>query len=65
GSLTWYVDSQTRLTSGGSTFGDGVHTPIWIFTNVSLSDTVLIDVGYDGDHEFNVSNELVYDLPGI
>ncbi|GAH93664.1 unnamed protein product, partial [marine sediment metagenome] len=26
-SLTWYVDSQTRLTSGGSTFGDGVHTP--------------------------------------
>ncbi len=64
-SLTWYVDSQTRLTSGGSQFGDGVHTLAWIFTNVSLGDTVLIVDPGEGDHLFNISNELIYDLPGF
>ena len=62
GSSSWYVDTQTRLMSGGSNFGNGYHTPAWIFTNVTLNDTILIAVDGAGDHLFNVSNELIYNL---
>ncbi|TKJ27479.1 MAG: hypothetical protein CEE42_02145 [Promethearchaeota archaeon Loki_b31] len=64
-SIPWYVDSQTRLMSGGSVFGDGTHTPAWIFTDVSLGDEILIAVVGEGDHLFSVAGELIYDLPGF
>jgi len=64
-SFLWYVDSQTRLMSGGSIFGDGTHTPAWIFTDVSLGDEILIAVDAEGDHLFSVAGELIYDLPGF
>jgi C1A family cysteine protease len=62
---TWMVDALTRVMSGGSVFGDGSHTPAWIFTNTSLFDTIPIAVDGEGDHDFYVARELVYDLPGF
>ncbi|GAH32973.1 unnamed protein product, partial [marine sediment metagenome] len=64
-SISWYVDSETRLMSGGSIFGDGTHTPVWIFTDVSLGDEILIAADGEGDHLFSVAGELIYDLPGF
>jgi len=61
----WLVNSETRLMSGGSIFGDGSHTPAWILTNTSLYDTVPIAVAGEGDHNFYVARELIYDLPGF
>jgi len=67
--MYWDVDSQTRImeNSGGDgwQFGDGVHTPIWIFTDVSLGDEILIAADAEGDHLFSVAGELIYDLPGF
>jgi hypothetical protein len=64
-SFGWYVNSQTRIVSGGSVFGDGTHTPAWIFIDVSLGDEILIAVDGEGDHLFSVAGELIYDLPGF
>ncbi len=64
-SLSWFVDPLTRLMSGGSMFGDNCHTPGWIFTDTSLYDTIPIAVDGEGDHDFYVARELVYDLPGF
>ncbi|MFW9872918.1 MAG: Ser-Thr-rich GPI-anchored membrane family protein [Candidatus Thorarchaeota archaeon] len=63
--FTWQVNTKTRIMSGGSAFGDGAHTPAWIFTNVSLGDTVLIAVDGEGDHSFLVAGESTYDLPSF
>ena len=63
--LSYLVDALTRELSGGSAFGDGNHTIGWIFTNVSLYDTIPITVDAEGDHNFYVAQELVYDLPGF
>jgi len=65
GAYQWYVDPSSRLMSGGSLFGDNFHTPIWIFTNVSLGDTIPIAVAYDADHIFNVTREFIFDLPNF
>ena len=64
-SYKWIVDSLTRIMSGGSMFVDGAHTPGWIFTDTSLHDTIPISVVGEGDHDFYVARELVYDLPGF
>lgn len=64
----WNVDAHTRIMSnswGGYRFGDGFHTPIWIFPDVSLGDEILIAVDAEGDHLFNVSGEFFYDKPGF
>jgi len=62
----WQVDSSTReiLSSISTYFYDFTHTPFWIFTNVSLGDTVLISSIWDGDHTFEVTDELIHELPG-
>ena len=65
GAYQWYVDPSSRLMSGGSIFGDGCHTPVWIFTDVSLGDTIPIAVDGEGDHIFNVTREFIYDLPSF
>ncbi|MHA1987602.1 MAG: Loki-CTERM sorting domain-containing protein [Promethearchaeota archaeon] len=58
----WQEDIDTRLTSnvGGSglNFGIGTHAPVWVFTNLTLGDTVPIAVDGIGDRDFNVTNEL-------
>ncbi len=64
-SYTWILDPLTRLMSGGSMFGDDCHTPAWIFTDTSLYDTIPIATDGEGDHDFYVARELVYDLPGF
>ena len=63
---SWDVNLLTRIMSNhvNPSFGSGVRTPAWIFTNVSLNDSVPISVGGEGDHIFNVSDKLIYDLPG-
>jgi peptide/nickel transport system substrate-binding protein len=61
----WQVDPATRIMSGGSMFGDGAHTPAWIYTNTSLYDTIPIAVDGVGDHNFYVARDLIYDLPGF
>jgi hypothetical protein len=63
----WDVNNQTRVrnnTYGLYNMGDGTHDYLWIFTNVSINDTVPITIGADGDHSFNVSKQIYYDLPG-
>jgi len=65
GDYTWQLDPQTRIMSGGSMFGDGYHTPAWIFTNISLYDIIPIAVDGEGDHNFYVAREFTYDLPGF
>ena len=65
GAYQWYVDPSSRLMSGGSILGDGFHTPVWIFTDVSLGDTIPIAVAVEGDHIFNVTREFIYDLPSF
>jgi hypothetical protein len=64
----WQEDIDTRLTSNvggfGLTFGSGVHTPVWLFTNLSLGDTVSIAVDGIGDRPFNVSDESSINYPG-
>lgn len=65
----WQEDIQTRLTSNvsgiGLDFGNGVHAPVWVFTNLTLNDTVLIAVDGIGDYSFNVSDEIEITYPGF
>jgi hypothetical protein len=62
---TWKVDALTRVMTGVTPFGDGHHTPMWLFANISLYDTVSIGIINEGDHNFYVARELFYDLPGF
>ncbi|MFX0008806.1 MAG: CARDB domain-containing protein [Candidatus Hermodarchaeota archaeon] len=64
-SYTWIVDALTRIMSGVTPFGAGYHTPAWIFTNTSLYDTIPIAVDGEGDHNFYVARDLMYNLPGF
>ncbi len=66
GAGSWDVNLLTRIMSNplGLHFGSGCRAPAWIFTNVSLNDSVPIAVDGVGDHIFNVSDKLIYDLPG-
>jgi hypothetical protein len=65
----WQEDIQTRLISNvsgyGTDFGNGVHTPVWVLTNLTLGDTVLIAVDGIGDYSFNVSDEIEIIYPGF
>jgi hypothetical protein len=64
----WDVNSQTRIMTnafGGFNFGIGTHTPLWIFTEISLNDIISIAVDGEGDHNFIVSGESTYNLPGF
>ncbi len=68
GSSTWLEDETTRLISspsGSFAFSNGAHAPIWIFTNVSLYDLVLIAVDGMGDHIFNITKEKIFNIPGF
>jgi hypothetical protein len=62
----WDVDARTRIMSnsyGG--FGSGTHTPLWIYTEISLGNVIPIAVDGEGDHEFKVSGESTYYIPGF
>ncbi len=65
----WDVNVTTRImeNSGGTgfIFGDGYHDPTWIFTDVSLTDTLSIAIDGIGDHTFQITGETTYDLPGV
>jgi len=65
----WQENLQTRLTSNvvgtGTNFGIGVHTPVWLFTNITLNDTISIAVDGAGDYFFNVSDEKTVSYPGF
>jgi hypothetical protein len=66
GTYTWHENIQTRLTSNASSgwsFGNNVHSPIWLFTNHSIGDLVLIAVDLHGDHIFNITRDLTYRHP--
>jgi len=64
----WQENLQTRLISNvdgyGLNFGGGVHTPVWIFTNITLGDTIPIAVDGVGDYSYNVSDEITSTYPG-
>ncbi len=65
---TWVEDASNRLismTAGPLYFNDGSHTPVWIFTNVSLYDTVQISVDGIGDHTFSIETEKIFNIPGF
>jgi len=65
----WQEDIQTRLTSNmsgyGDNFGVGNHAPVWVFTNLTLGDTVPIAVDGVGDYSYNVSDEITITYPGF
>lgn len=65
---SWQEDLQTRLTSNysgfGPNFGVGVHAPVWVFTNITLGDSIPIAVDGIGDHLFNISYEITFPYPG-
>ncbi|MHA1411999.1 MAG: CARDB domain-containing protein [Promethearchaeota archaeon] len=64
----WDVDDHTRLieNAGGLiNFGNNVHTPFWIFTDTSIGDLIPIVVNGEGDYIFNVTRNLLYELPGF
>ena len=65
----WQEDLQTRLTSNylgsGPNFGEGVHTPIWIFTNMSIGNATSIAVDGVGDHPYTVTGEATVNYPGF
>jgi len=66
GTNTWLENKQTRLTSnssGGLSFGNGVHAPIWLFTDLTVGDIILIAVDARGDQIFNVTRELTHNHP--
>lgn len=63
--MSWNVDPRTRkmaqiIPAGPS---DGNHTPLWIPTDVALGDTIPIGLFGEKDHSFNISSELIYQLP--
>ena len=68
GSGLWQEDLQTRLISNfagsGPNFGVGIHAPVWVFTNITLGDSVPIAIDGVGDHPFNVSDEITFSYPG-
>jgi hypothetical protein len=64
-SYSWIVDAQTRVMSGNTVFGDGYHTPFWVFIDISINDTVPIAVDGIGDHDFRVIRDLAYNFPGF
>jgi hypothetical protein len=58
---TWLEDKQTRIiasSSGSWAFNALTHTPIWIFTNLTIGNSTWISVDGDGDFEFDVVGEL-------
>jgi hypothetical protein len=62
----WIEDTATRLTSSSSGgFGSGVHTPLWIFTNLTIgnSTTIVVDGGFD--HAYTVVGEANVNYPGF
>ncbi|MFW9783186.1 MAG: hypothetical protein ACFFFB_12960 [Candidatus Heimdallarchaeota archaeon] len=65
----WLENTQTRLmlnaTGIGLNFGSGVHTPVWVFNNLTLGDTVPIAVDGVGDYLYNVSDEITFNYPGV
>lgn len=63
----WDVDAQTRLiqNSSGSGFGNNVHTPFWIYSEATIGDIIPIAVDGEGDHNFNITGDFLYDLPGF
>lgn len=66
GSFPWVENIQTRLISNSyGPFGDGNHTLIWVFTNLSIGDLIPIVVSGEGDHSFNVTDELTVNYPGF
>jgi hypothetical protein len=50
---------------GGLSFGSGTHTPLWIFTDISLGNVISIAVDAENNHNFIVADELTYELPGF
>ncbi|MFX0133993.1 MAG: C25 family cysteine peptidase, partial [Candidatus Hodarchaeota archaeon] len=68
GKSFWDIDKQTRIIEdcyGSLAFVDGSHTPAWIHTNVALNDIIPITVDGIGDHDFQITSQLLYDLPGV
>jgi hypothetical protein len=63
----WDVDVATRIMTNVTDWGvfdEGHHDPGWIFTIISLGSSILIAIGGLEEHTFNITDELIYDLPG-
>ncbi len=64
----WDVNIQTRMmenAGGDAYFDDNCHTPIWIYTNVSIGDEIPICVDGEGNHIFSVNHEVIFDISGF
>lgn len=68
GIATWLEDKQTRIISNASgpfCFNDATHTPIWIFTNLTIGNFTWIAIDGEPDHLFEVVGEFNVTLPDI
>lgn len=68
----WHVDTKTRIMSNnigdpylGDIFYDGCHDFAWIFKDAKLNDTIPIATMMGIEHSFNITGELVYNLPNF
>lgn len=68
GTSSWIENKQTRSTSNSSgSYGvrNGSKAFLWLFTNISLGDLILIAVDGIGNHLFNVTDDLCCNYTGI
>jgi len=68
GRASWIENKQTRTTSNSNgSYGirEGSKTFIWLFTNISLGDLILIGVGGVGDRQYRVTDEFCCNYKGI
>ena len=63
----WDVDGNTRVmenSSGSFYFGDGLHTPFWVFREIQLGDTLPI-ASRDGiNYDFKVTDKIIHEFSG-
>ncbi len=63
----WDVDDNTRImenSSGSFYFGNGYHSPFWVFTEIELGDTLPFASRYNVDNNFKVVDKIVHNIPG-
>lgn len=68
GTASWIENKKTRTISNSSgLYGvrNGSKAFLWLFTNISIGDLILISVDGSGNHLYNVTNELCCNYTGI
>lgn len=63
----WDVDGHTRVmenSTGSFYFGDGLHTPFWVFREIEIGDTLPIASRYGLDYNYKVTDKIIHEFSG-